>query len=288
MKLYTSRGEYPGKKVGYTKSKRIYHYTSFDTFVKIWLSKKLKFGSVSNVNDILETTLTSGGTHHFDRIAVVYAYNQIRQEYKQISFTVDFDSFLKGSMSPMLWGHYGDKRRGVCIEFDLDKLHIPKKCFARKVIYKKFLNRDRIIDKEVTTIKQIHSYIKKNKKDIFFTKQNFWKGENEYRIVSREYDYLDIGDAITAVYLTSCNSPECLYVEQLVGDSVDVYYLHYKIGVKNLVIPYLSKTKENRLEQEQIAAEESSCKWINIAKEKFESCRKDENASLIVDESLLW
>lgn len=288
MKVYTGRGVYPGTKIGYTKSKKIYHYTSFDTFVKIWLSKKLKFGSVSNVNDILETTLTSGATHLFDRIAVVYAYNQIRQEYKQISFTVDFDSFLKGCMSPMLWGHYGDKRRGVCIEFDIDKLHIPKKCFSGKVIYKKFLNRDRIIDKEVTTIKQIYSYIKKNKKDIFFTKQNFWKGENEYRIVSREYDYLDIGDAITAVYLTSCNSPECLLVEQLIGDSVDVYYLYYKIGVNNLVIPHLSKTKEDRNRKEQDAAEESSQRWYNIAKEKFESCKKDENASLIVDESLLW
>ena len=288
MKIYTSRGVYPGTKIGYTKSKKIYHYTSFDTFVRIWLSKKLKFGSVSNVNDILETKLLSAATHYYNRIAVVYAYNQIRQEYKQISFTVDFDSYLKGCMSPMLWGHYGDKQRGVCIELDLEKLHIPKNCFARKVIYKKYLKRDNIIDKNVTTIKHIHSYIKKNRKDIFFTKQAFWKSENEYRIISREYDYLDIDNAVTAVYLTSYDSVECSLVEQLVGNSVDVYYLHYITSSNNFVIPTLSKTSIGKATKEQLTADGTNYAWLNIAKDKFEACKKDENASLIVDEPLLW
>lgn len=44
---------YPGKPLaGMEKYKKLYHFTSFDTFVRIWLSKKLKFGSMLEVNDI--------------------------------------------------------------------------------------------------------------------------------------------------------------------------------------------------------------------------------------------
>lgn len=44
---------YPGKPLaGMEKYKKFFHFTSFDTFVRIWLSKKLKFGSMLEVNDI--------------------------------------------------------------------------------------------------------------------------------------------------------------------------------------------------------------------------------------------
>ena len=289
MAIYTCMGKFPGDKLSQTeKEKRLYHYTTFDTFVKIWLSKRLKFSGVTNVNDIQEAESISTAANNWNQIAVVYAYNQIRKEYKQISFTMDFDSYMQGSMSPMLWGHYGDKRRGVCIEFDKSKLNIPKSCFAHQIAYKKYLNKNRLIDNSVSTIKQIHSYIKRNKKDIFFTKQLCWKGENEYRIISRDNEYLDIGDAITAVYLTSYNSPECLLVEQLVGGAIPVKYLHYiPSAKKGLAIPVLSETKKTREQMEGIPTK-NSYDWLNIAKEKFDSCRKDENASLIVDETLLW
>ena len=46
---------YPGRKLeGKAKFEKLYHYTSFDTFVKIWLSQKLRYGKVQNVNDIQE------------------------------------------------------------------------------------------------------------------------------------------------------------------------------------------------------------------------------------------
>lgn len=55
------------------------------------------------------------------------ALNKVRNKtYKQLSFTMDFDAKLKGCMSPMMWGYYGGKCSGICIEFDFDKLKFPK------------------------------------------------------------------------------------------------------------------------------------------------------------------
>lgn len=53
---YTSHGHYPGTKlIGKDRYKRLYHFTSFDTFVRIWLSGELLFGDVQKVNDLQES-----------------------------------------------------------------------------------------------------------------------------------------------------------------------------------------------------------------------------------------
>ena len=70
-------------------------------------------------------------------------------------------------------------------------------------------------------------FIKKNKKNLFFTKQIDWNGENEYRILSKELDFLNISDAITAIYLTSNDSIECDLTEKLVNETVPVKFLRF-------------------------------------------------------------
>lgn len=251
---YTINGRFPGHKLkGVDRYKKLYHYTSFDTFVKIWLSKQLKYSPVTNVNDIQEAE-SFASVPHPNQMAVIYAYHDIRKQYKQISFTMDFDSYLKGCMSPMMWGLYADKRKGVCIEIDYDKLNLPSHCYASPVTYKTVLNKSQFIDSGIFTIKQIHKFIKKHKADIFFTKQICWKGENEYRIVSAHDDYLNIKDAITAVYLTSCNSIECILTEQLVGDSVPVRFLHYIGASNNRALPIISDTRSCRTQSEDAIA----------------------------------
>ena len=42
------------KLTGKNRYKKLYHYTSFDSFVRIWCTKSLKFGEVMGVNDIQE------------------------------------------------------------------------------------------------------------------------------------------------------------------------------------------------------------------------------------------
>lgn len=246
MKIITTvNGNYPGGRLtGKDRYKRLYHYTSFDTFVKIWLTKHLLFGTVTSTNDIQEADISSSITN-MQQVPLAQAYRDIRTSFKQISFTMDYDTYLMGCMSPMMWGLYADKRKGVCIELDYDKIIFPKDCIKGPVKYKKVLKKNTQIPPEAKSSNDIKRYIMKNKNELFLTKQASWKGENEYRILSYNPDYLDIAEAITCVYLTSYDSLECLLVEKLVNNELPVRCMRF-IDYYNISIPITSATKTIR------------------------------------------
>lgn len=280
----TSNGVYPGQKLkGKDKYQKLYHFTSFDTFVRIWLTQQLKYGHVLNVNDMLEID-RSASAPRLDQIAIIYAYNDIRASYKQISFTMDYDSYVKGCMSPIMWGQYADKRKGVCIELDFDKLNIPTYCYAKPVKYKTLLDKSTILDSDITTIKQIRHYIKRHKDDIFFTKQRCWSAENEYRIVNDRDDFLDIEGAVSAIYLTSYDSLECRLVEKLVNGTVPVEYIHHIAVCANKALPVSSSTQIMREQMDRSTNNPNNllATWTKQAQEFYERNKHDENASLIL------
>lgn len=253
-------GKFPGTKLqGKEQYAKLYHYTSFETFVKIWLSKKLKFGTVENVNDINEVqqSLTTPCALNKSIEEIKQAgrrINRTKEElrlYKQISLTKDYDSYLKGCMSPMMWGHYGDKRKGVCIELDFSRLNLTPNMIWGNVIYTNELKAAIHIPYNLNSEKDIKSFIMKNKKDIFFTKSIDWKGENEFRIISKECDYLDISNAISAIYVTNCHSEVCKFVEELVKDNIEVKLFCY-IQSPSRKVPIVTNAKARR-EQEEAA-----------------------------------
>ena len=232
------------KLVGDERFKKLYHYTSFDSFVKIWLSQSLKFSHLSVMNDIQEIDFKTGVINS-DRLDLCDRLNKHRLLYKQISFTMDYNSALKGCMSPMMWGLYADKRKGVCIELEFAKIKFPENTLKNVVTYQDYVKWQNIVDERIETEKGLNAYVKKHQKQLFFTKQKSWAGENEYRVLSTE-DFLDIEGAINTIYLTSCWSQECLFVEKLVGGKVPVMYLSYICTYNNWSIPILKSTKEQR------------------------------------------
>lgn len=171
---YIIRGDrsliYPGKPLDIdTRKKRLYHYTSFNSFVKIWLTKTLKFGNIMDMNDIFESNFSSQ-CHSIKDMEYMNLYHEEKKHYKQISLTMDYDSFIQGCMSPMMWGQYADKAKGVCIEFDYNKLmqHIEPKMLHNVVSYVSILPEPpKITQAEVM---DFDSFFMKNQKDIFFTK----------------------------------------------------------------------------------------------------------------------
>lgn len=72
-----------------------------------------------------------------------------------------------------------------------------------------------------------------------FTKHISWAGENEYRILSNEMEFINnIKDAITKVYLTSFEKLE--EMKKLIGDSIPIMYFGYKKDDKsNRAIPFV-------------------------------------------------
>jgi hypothetical protein len=281
---HTILGKFPGSKLqGKDRYKRLYHYTSFNSFVKIWLTKSLLFSESKNVNDLQEAH-DSISTQNWFQIPLIYACNDIKSEYRQISLTMDYDSYLQGCMSTMMWGHYGDRNHGVCIELDYDKLELPKTAKGGPVKYVKYLPKNVLLDPKIASIKDLRQFIRKNIKEIFFTKQICWKDENEFRIISDVDKSLDIANAITAVYLTDYESMECLLVEKLVNEVVPVKCLRYIENNKNIAIPILSDTKSLRLQLNSARTNQKNAlnPLSENAKQYYLEHRHDENFSLLL------
>ena len=274
---------YPGHKLkGKEKYLKLYHFTSFDVFTRIWISQELKYGSITNVNDIQESSKYFS-IQNLNQLPVMCAFKDILSSYKQISFTMDIDSFIKGYMNTLMWGHYGEKSKGVCIEFDYDKIRFPIDAVIGVVKYTDFPPQyTKLPDME--TIKQVKHFVSKNLKKLFFYKQTEWKGENEFRVISSGDDYLSIKEAITSVYLTSCMSKECQLIEKLVNGSVPVKYLDYH-KVNNVYLPTTYDTKSSR--EELLEAQEDSNNALELfykqAWKHYEKHKYEENKSLLLD-----
>ena len=281
---YTVCGKYPGDKLkGKKRYANLYHYTSWDAFVRIWITKRLNFSSIERVNDILEKIGNSITVPTLHQAPLIWAYNEIRKSYKQVSFTMDYDSYIKGCMSPMMWGHYGNKGNGVCIEFDFERMQFPDDCWKSPVDYKMAVPKTVQIDIDVCTTKQLHQFLKKEKRIIFFTKQKSWEQENEYRVISHSAEYIDVSSAISAIYLTSCTSQECELVENIVGTVVPIKYIHY-IDSKNRAIPVVTDTRTDR--NDRIAAQQNPKNILNDLSKKslelYESNKHNEDAVLLL------
>ena len=187
---------------GNEKYSKLYHTTSLNSFMLIWAKKRLKFAQLTGVNDMKEKI--SLINHQSPQLLpMLYAFQDVRKAYKQISFTMDFNSLIKGYASPLIWGVYGDRSNGVCIELDYEKLLLSANCFSGIVEYKDRLINRIEIPKDVVTINGLKAFIREHQKELFFVKEKCWEYENEYRIISDTDEYLDISNAITAVYVAN-------------------------------------------------------------------------------------
>ena len=196
---------------------KLYHFTSFNTFVKIWHSKSLLFQPYNNVNDCLERSKFVRVPDFSDES--MNKLNELDNQlatYKQISLMLDYSEKVKGFMSTMMWGHYGDKGYGVCIELDSDKLDLSDNIIKRGVIHYSLDIKPPTLKKEDNILTFIDTY----SDYFFFQKTKEWEGENEYRLISCTQAKIDINDAISAVYMFGYYRPETQTVLQLVGENI--------------------------------------------------------------------
>ena len=276
---------HPGKKLtGKNRYKRLYHYTSFNSFLKIFYSKKLKFGATVNMNDIMEANKRVISNNR-NQMPLFFAFKDTIASYKQISFTMDYDSMFKGCMSNSMWYHYGDKRNGVCIEFDFDKLRtlMPHKAKSGAVSYKYLMKDNILLPLSAKTISDVETFVKQNLRKIFFYKTNEWKYENEYRIICQNEDYLNINGAITAVYFTSCDSENVKTTEEIVKGRFPVRYINYYSECEDIT-PIDNDTLSMRTKYERIDANHKNKKtWMQQAEEDYEANKLDKNKPLLMN-----
>lgn len=157
------------------------------------------------------------------------------------------------------------KERGGCIELDFNKLILESNIYHGDIKYTNLIPHTINLPPNIRKGDEIKHFVVQNIKSIFFIKTNDWKGENEYRIISKECDFLNIEKAISAIYVTDYKSDTCFEVERNVNSAAPIRYIH-NIRSQGLRLTVLTDTRRYR-EQEQDALNNEN-NILNITRKK--------------------
>ena len=96
--------------------RRVYHFTTAEHGLNNVSLSRLKIARISDAND------------PFEFMAVSYRKKgdrAIAERYKhEANLTTGFLSFSKDWAEPLLWSHYSDRHRGMCLGFDVPRTDV--------------------------------------------------------------------------------------------------------------------------------------------------------------------
>ena len=212
----------------FEKTEKLYHFTSFDTALKIIESNHLRYGRLNNMNDIHENdkiVFVDANNHPTDKFpsdVLDELYDEI-YKYRQISLTADDNEGDKDGFDlHQMWGLYADKGEGVCLIFDKKEL---EKGFGSATLHDR-VSYDKTVDSYYislsNTADKVSVEIREHANEIFFHKRREWEHEQEYRLLRRcplatREEYLFLGQALKFVILSSRlhNLDEVLYFKKI-------------------------------------------------------------------------
>ena len=226
----------------YCDGDKLFHYTKFDSALKIIISNKLRFGRFEDMNDIAEVNRDI-----FANIPLDVVYKELGK-YQSISLTIDRQSPRGFEINP-LWGHYADKGKGICLVFDKAKLldcltrQIPNEiCWYNEIHYVNNFSNE--IFAEGESLSDVSLSIQHDIKSIFFTKSFDWQYEQEYRLLvySEKEESLEFDDSLQAVIL-------CLPKIENIKETAEYTMLKKVIG-EIPILHYTTSFGENILNDE--------------------------------------
>lgn len=168
---------------------RVYHFLNKEFGLKDLRERRLKISRLTELNDPFEF-LGADLSNRELRKALLHTKASLSENRGLLCFS-------KSWHNPVLWGHYADKHRGMCLGFDMP--NIPPK----KIDYvNSRLSWPPIVDEEFI-------------KQLLFTKFAHWSYEDEYRA------YLTLDTPIDGLYYADF-SDELILKQVLVGAESDI------------------------------------------------------------------
>ncbi len=190
----------------FEKSNLIYHYTKWSTALKYIIpEKKIKIGSYKKSNDPRETkSFGFGAINKKDENLSLQSELKEKEGYSDIirngakilCFCEDYyaeSEWWDGYNLPRMWAQYGDKHKGVCLEFDKDsfinensELLNSESTFFDSVNYtmrNEYLFINHPFMDELGKRKYFDQLRRQNHKYLFFQKNWDWHTESEFRIL---------------------------------------------------------------------------------------------------------
>jgi hypothetical protein len=223
MKL--NRADYVQLQSGVEKKKnkygkKLYHYTSLNTFFSMIQKREIWMSSTGSMNDrketlyfieMMERELTSYGRKDF--FEKVYTQIPLNYKYAFCLSTEDDDAAQ--------WERYGDSAMGVCLAFNVEELY---KCLYGypNIMFNKVFYSDSVVDGLYFRI--VKNYFETGKIDVYsseeelikqliyagnLNKHKSFKNEHEIRIITldnknqygTEYALKEIGNVVKKVFI---------------------------------------------------------------------------------------
>lgn len=165
---------------------KLYHFTRFNTALKILCSGKLIFGKLRNMNDPCESLKNIYNSLFGEDKELIPRIEREIYHYEQISLCHDDKNRLGFDLHSM-WANYADKGYGVCFVFEKNSmctyLESDNLYVADEVNYNDVFSQDTNTD--IRDMHEIKTWINEHVKDLFFTKRSEWQHEQEFRIIRR-------------------------------------------------------------------------------------------------------
>lgn len=133
----------------------------------------------------------------------------LRETKRELSKTKGLLCFSKTWTNPVLWSHYADKHRRLCLGFEVPNTHLGKVRYV-----KKRPARPSVLDE---------SFMKR----LLFTKFSYWRYEQEYRV------YVQLDKSINGQYFADF-SEQLVLKRVIVGDQCNLKRVEIAAGLGEL------------------------------------------------------
>jgi hypothetical protein len=142
---------------------RVYYFTNEEFGLSNIINERLKISLLDDLNDPFEFF----GINLSDK-AFRKAFEAARENTAKMSGVI---CFCRDWQNPLMWGHYGDKHKGICLGFDIDDTNIKEIEYCP----------DRL-SPELDMNKRFCGLTEELVEKLMFTKFKGWGYENEVRV----------------------------------------------------------------------------------------------------------
>ena len=214
----------------------LFHFTKFESFIKILETMTLLTSPLACMNDLNEAYLACVDWSK-DFLFYKNAESYIKDSCSIVSFTRNYmtdGGCQEGSNHPAMWAHYGENSNGVCIVFDQDSLIENNKELLAGFFYKlEDINYhiDCTPDESIAkiTYSDLSEFISNNYKELFFKKHIDWAYEKETRFfVEAPLLSLNIKGAIKYIVLgarvSTCKEKLDRIIELMLSSDASGYH----------------------------------------------------------------
>ncbi len=193
----------------YVDDGALFHYTKFDSFLKIIETMTLRSTPLAKMNDLNEASVEFVDWNK-DFLFLNNVEKHIKNNCSIICFTRNYmngEICELGGNHPAMWAHYAEDSNGVCIVLDEKSLIENNKALLADVFFRLQdveYSPSCAPDNSITEPKyaKISDFLKKNYKELFFKKHVDWSYEKETRLLIDSPEiFLNIKGAIKYIIL---------------------------------------------------------------------------------------